>query len=274
MPRGVSVYDEARLQGRLWQPTTIAPNLVGWWDAADLSTISSPSGVSEWRDKSGNSRNFSQATGSKQPTLNIGELNGKNTISFNKTANQIMSLSNFPTSGLTAGIAVYMILKYQTITFAGNYNNIQGILTNNVYPNGFVIQDRPDLSQSLQVEHITSGSSIAASLTGAGDNQWKLLSGLMISGAGGGDIIYVNGGLKASGNWTGSFVPQSGLILGGVGVDFRTYNGSISEIIIVSNTSNMLQQVIEGYMSWKWGLQSSISPTHHFYNRPPLIGAI
>uniref|UniRef100_UPI003BA6F553 hypothetical protein n=1 Tax=Roseateles sp. TaxID=1971397 RepID=UPI003BA6F553 len=55
MPRGVSLVDEARLQGRLWTPAQVLPSL--WLDGADLSTLSmSGSSVTQWRDKSGNAR--------------------------------------------------------------------------------------------------------------------------------------------------------------------------------------------------------------------------
>jgi hypothetical protein len=81
MPRGVSPVDEARLQGRLWSPALLRTAL--WLDAADLSTISTATGVSQLRDKSGNGRNFTQGTGGTQPTLTPNGLNGRNVLSCN-----------------------------------------------------------------------------------------------------------------------------------------------------------------------------------------------
>ncbi|MFM7534993.1 MAG: LamG-like jellyroll fold domain-containing protein, partial [Acidimicrobiales bacterium] len=50
-----------------------APNLALWLDASDASTITATGGaVTEWRDKSGNNRNVSQASASARPTYNAG----------------------------------------------------------------------------------------------------------------------------------------------------------------------------------------------------------
>lgn len=54
-----------------------------WLDAADTSTIAeSLDAVSQWDDKSGNSRNVVQATGGFQPLTNTNTINGKNVIKF------------------------------------------------------------------------------------------------------------------------------------------------------------------------------------------------
>jgi len=65
MPRGVSIYDEARLQGRLWTPALERPAF--WLDVADISTMTIATGVSHWRDKSGNGANATQAAAARQP---------------------------------------------------------------------------------------------------------------------------------------------------------------------------------------------------------------
>lgn len=53
-----------------FDPRTIA-NLGAWYDAKDASTITESSGnVSQWRDKSGNTRHIGQSTGAIQPNYN------------------------------------------------------------------------------------------------------------------------------------------------------------------------------------------------------------
>jgi hypothetical protein len=75
MPRGVSPLDEARLQGRLWSPNGL--RLGAWYDASDLSTITTVSGgVSDWRDKSGNGRNLT-ATATQRPTYTANGFNNR-----------------------------------------------------------------------------------------------------------------------------------------------------------------------------------------------------
>lgn len=60
------------------------PNLYCWLDASDSSTVTLNSGnVSQWRDKSGGLRHFSQSTSAAQPAYTSSGLNGLNCITFN-----------------------------------------------------------------------------------------------------------------------------------------------------------------------------------------------
>ena len=50
--------------------------------------------------------------------------------------------------------------------------------------------------------------------------------------------------------------------------------GYISEVIIYKTLlSSSEREVIEGYLSWKWGLESKIPSTHPYKNAPPTTGA-
>lgn len=60
-------------------PTT---NIVAWYDADDGTTISIGVGVSQWDDKSGNGNHLVQSTGTEQPTVSSGAINGKDAIYF------------------------------------------------------------------------------------------------------------------------------------------------------------------------------------------------
>jgi len=54
-----------------------------WLDASDETTITESSGaVSQWDDKSGNSRHAVQGTGSAQPSTGVATINGINVIRF------------------------------------------------------------------------------------------------------------------------------------------------------------------------------------------------
>jgi len=46
--------------------------------------------------------------------------------------------------------------------------------------------------------------------------------------------------------------------------------GSINEIILYSNVLTENQRIqVEGYLTWKWGLQKSLPSNHPFYLFPP-----
>lgn len=65
-----------------FKPTQIA-GLEMWFDAADASSITLNSGnVSQWSDKSGNSRHGTQETAANQPAYSSSQQNGRGGINF------------------------------------------------------------------------------------------------------------------------------------------------------------------------------------------------
>ena len=62
-------------------PKSIA-GLQLWLDAADSSTITTGTGVSQWRDKSPAASVWAQTTGNNQPSTGTQTLNGRNVIVF------------------------------------------------------------------------------------------------------------------------------------------------------------------------------------------------
>ena len=57
-----------------------------WLDATDAATITSSGGdVSQWNDKSGNARNFTQSSATAKPKTGTRTINSKNTIDFDGT---------------------------------------------------------------------------------------------------------------------------------------------------------------------------------------------
>ena len=46
-------------------------------------------------------------------------------------------------------------------------------------------------------------------------------------------------------------------------------NGSIKEIIVLDNATDQEVQLIEGYLAWKWGLESNLPVDHPYASEPP-----
>jgi hypothetical protein len=47
-------------------------------------------------------------------------------------------------------------------------------------------------------------------------------------------------------------------------------NGDIAEILVyMTNITPFIRQQIEGYLTWKWGLQASLPSTHPYFTAPP-----
>jgi hypothetical protein len=79
-------------------PPIVLPPVSGyklWLDGSDTSTITASGGdVSQWSDKSGFDRHFTQATGANQPKTGTRTINSKNVLDFDGTNDQLVCPSS------------------------------------------------------------------------------------------------------------------------------------------------------------------------------------
>jgi hypothetical protein len=275
MPRGVSISDTAIIQRRLWTPAVLLPSL--WLDASDLSTISTVSGaVSEWRDKSNNGRHA--ATAVRQPTYTFNVYNGLNGISFTKLSAHKLDTPNFSIApnrqfcsfavisgaGLAAGINAYPRIW---VTKGTGDSQAPG-----TFPQGYFGQCSANNTAML----IAGGNSIVSpQVTGLSVTLPVLLSGRFGTAGVAADTssISANGGTIVSlGGQTG-VLSTTGIRIGSdVGTsNTSTFNSWMGEIILTTNISFAESQLVEGYLAWKWGIQTLLASNHPYINRPPLI---
>lgn len=241
-------YDEAQVQRRLWTPALLRPNLSVWLDAADISTITVATGVSQWLDKSGNGRTVSQSSSNNQPTYERNGLNDRNVISFGIDDFLLFSTSvidyrsvalvythpdtrlfstfigSVPSGGAGAfhgGVSTVFSSSYTATETLNGINRHNGVSIGNG-----TTTNRP--TTPTVAVHVPTGVQTARGLTAVGaDNR----------------------------------------------AADRTIAGIVSEIIIANVPWNKPSyETVEGYLAWKWGLQSKLSASHPFVNRPPLIG--
>lgn len=247
MPRGISLYDEAILQRRLWMPNVLSPAL--WFDAADLSTITIATGVSEWRDKSGNARHVTQSNSSFRPSYSL--TGGPNNLPHLFTTSQqryLVRSTRFDTNG------GFVITVYKKNSNGANSSSLNRVVDISGTTNG-AENDKVGFSQGLLIGESASTPS----------TDWKIAfasrSGMVKTNS----YVSIFGTLIHNG-----FSPWEAVGWGDPEYDLI---GSISEIIMlgrIPSTSSI--QLIEGYLAWKWGLQNRLIATHPFANRPPLIG--
>jgi hypothetical protein len=289
MPRGVSPIDEALLQGRMWTPALMRTAL--WLDAADLSTISTATGVSELRDKSGNGRNFSQGTGGNQPILTPDGLNGRPVLTFNGSQflNSVSPAATWNFLHNTNGSTVFAVWR------AGNVsdpNAIYGLMGNNAAASGntgfyIVYDDRASSSRNnrmlTQISRGVSGATSVFIETADGahpPNTPVMLTHIAAPGnatAASRSVLRINRTVVA--NNVDTNAPSAGnasfaLQIGGVGNNIALHTGYIAEIVVLSsNVSDPDGLRIQGYLAHKWGLPGLLVASHPYINRPPLIGA-
>lgn len=82
--------------------------LMAWYDAADTSTITIATGVSQWNDKSGNGRNLTQSVTNNQPLHNSVTLNGKPTVTFDGTNDSLRTAFT-----LTQPYMFFMVYRFE-----------------------------------------------------------------------------------------------------------------------------------------------------------------
>ena len=174
-----------------WTPAQISTAL--WLDAADAPTITlNATTVSQWNDKSGNSRNVSQANSSQQPLYTLGGLNSLNIADFDG-ANDVLNglpMSNFVTNnsysafvvGLARTIAtndgngyaneafygdaggyISMYLRSSNLIGAYNWDGANRVATNAYTPNTVVIGYSELSSGSIRIR--TNGGSETATVS-------------------------------------------------------------------------------------------------------------
>ena len=285
MPRGINIYDEARLQGRLWTPALVRPAL--WLDAADLSTISVATGVSEWRDKSGNGRHFTQGTGGTQPTFTANGLNSIPVLSFNGsqylTSPAAVSTWNFLHN--TNGSSIFVVWK------AGNIadpNAAYGLMGTNAATSANIgtyiaFDDRASVPRNNGVLAQVSGGGSTSVSAASADNLMPANTPVILS-----HIADPNNGTAANRSFvrvnktlsqinTQLTAPSASnasfaLQIGALGNNVLTLTGYIAEIVVLASVaSTAIRQQIEGHLAWKWGLRANIVDDHPFKNQPPLI---
>ena len=288
MPRGLNPYDEARLQGRLWTPNVVRPAL--WLDASDLSTITVATGVSEWRDKSGNERNFSQGTSANQPDFTPNRLNGNPAVSFNGsqwlTSPAAASIWNFLHN--TTGSTVFAIWQ------AGNNSNPNAFYTlmgNNGLASaniGFYIiyDDRLASARNDRMIILISRGVAGAQavLNQTADNAHPANTPVLLTHfadpnnatASARSILQINQTVvtnNADTNAPSASNASFALQIGAGGNNSGPTTGYIAEILVFSGILNSLNRLkIQGYLAHKWGLRNALVAAHPFINRPPLIG--
>jgi hypothetical protein len=100
------------MSGRLLRPRATGFNpksisgLVYWLDASQSSTITTATGVSEWRDAAGGSIKATQSTGNNQPAYQTAQQNGRNALYFDG-ANDAMSIGDLSASFPSAATAIF-----------------------------------------------------------------------------------------------------------------------------------------------------------------------
>jgi len=250
-----------------------------WMDANDSTKINLTNTPYYWTDKSTNAYSFTPS--STPPSIDTTILqNGKQTMKFNAAnLTHFKGPANF-TIG-TNSYALFAVFKFTSTNISGGIYNksLFGTQDNRIYMTrettnmlcGFIHTGLGVIANTLDPQ--TTAYRIMSLVI----NRKTQVSGYYV------DECFLNGASIGSYQYTTqdttNYPASSNIQLigaynsSGNGIQPGYYlTGNIAEILSYKNSFDMskhTRQQIEGYLAWKWGLQSNLPNDHEYKNAGP-----
>lgn len=220
-----------------------------WLDADDASTFSYSSGssVSQWNDKSGNGRNFTQATTSAQPIRQSSMQGGKPGLNM-ATGGTGRWIANSSYDFASSAFTVFAVCDF-------NGSNFPAMIGRN--STGALQMGARDSSANYAISRIGQATT-SSNLVPTGSNGDVIV--FKSSGISSGNIsvdLYKNGTAGSAALTLGSLGAGNKTILGASNdgaADIFGTDGYICEVIIYpSQLSDVNRNLVEAYLKTKWG---------------------
>lgn len=244
----------------LWTPAEISTSL--WLDASDGATITESGGkVSQWNDKSGNSRHATQGTLANRPTTGLVTVNGLNAIDFDGADDWLVTSGYIP-ANTSAGDLCAFIVANSTGSADRALLSTRG-LTNN----GFTFRT----NSTTQTAYFHAGATPTLTLAiSAGANVFQFVRDALSVRLG------ENGSLGSATSLSNYTVSGQNLTIGAdSGAGFSRFDGPVCEVVLLESLpTDAIREQIEGYLSWKWGLESRLPALHPYKSAAPTIGGV
>jgi hypothetical protein len=234
---------------RSFQPIDI-PGCQLWLDAADSSSITGTTSVTEWRDKSGNARHLGVGSGTTSYSLNAIKLNSS--YMFVTSPVDLSRVTVFLVSKTNPiwNQPVFVIRPNTSVSY-GSTDGLQISFYDNSYINVF--------TQTL-TQYANPGTINTTLLSAQASDR---LMTTWLNGAN--ETSATNSSTRTS--------TAQGFAIGAEWANGSYVNiiaiASIYEVIVYNTVLTTSQrQRIEGYLSQKWGIQSSLPSTQPFKQIP------
>jgi hypothetical protein len=239
-----------------------------WMDAADASTLSlSGTSVTQWRDKSISGYVF---TSPSPPVSGVNTMNGLNVVT--NQGSQYLQITNYSQTFTTCSFFVVMkptgsfgswdflgIFMSQTTGAPYFYIELSATMVPNRYSFATTVNGRDAFAGNL-------GSSSVSGIT-------YLLSGF-VTGNTSTNFQNLNGTPFESYNYnltTGGLASNlSNVTIRLAGWPSNSKSGQYAEILMFDRILPQRDyQQVEGYLAWKWGLQTSLPANHPYRANSP-----
>ena len=240
---------------RAWSPLRVSGSQL-WLDAADSSSITGTTSVTEWRDKSGNARHLGVGAGTTSYSSNAIQLNSS--YMFVDSPVNLSNVTMFILAKTTGGNNQTVFTTKSSVS--QSYNTLDGF--------GFYMDGTT--SVRLYGQYGGGVSSFATNTSTPKLFSYQS-SGTSIS-------VWMNAISQVGATLSSSRTSTAGGF--GIGAEWTNEDGgrfqnfyviaSINEVIVYNSALTTAQrQQVEGYLAWKWGLRSSLPAGHPYINFPP-----
>jgi len=241
----------------LWTPAEITT--AAWFDAADASTVTLDAGnVSQWDDKSGNGNHAVQLAGNRQPAYNSVQINDLATLTFDPVNQNLLDVNNVFLD-VTQPFSLFVVFR----------------------PTGLgarrlLLQQTNGTGTGRSLFYHEDTYNVLASLLGGGTQVLgvtPLVNGTPVLG----EMTYTSGSIKfyLNGNYENTHSKTAeyadGLFRIGANKlgNGLFWQGEIAEHLCYQRVSDENRQRVEGYLAWKWGLESNLPIGHPYKSAPP-----
>ena len=241
-----------------WTPSNIST--VFWYDPSDTVTITtSGSTVTQVADKSGNGYTLSITTAGKLgPTIGTRTLNGLNVFEYAPIDlnNQVLENNTFTYNQSAVPLCIAIIVRCDN----------EGLVDQDfIFSGTETTSPRIALRRTtVDTLEILSNSVIGTPFGSAPEDKTMLIIAKFNSTN---STIRLDGTQLASGNiGTNAF---SSMNVGASEGETQSVEGFIAEVVSFADTTK--QEIVEGYLAWKWGLTSNLPANHRYKTTAPYI---
>ena len=230
-----------------------------WLDAADPNTlILDGTDVSQWSDKSGTNNHATQTSITNRPVYSPTNKN----LQFVRTSGDYLNLPNGTLPTGNNSYAYFIVCAWnQAIDGLGIIGG-GGYGTNNAV---FALRS---FGVSRQIHHYWWNNDLTSGTNAYTVNVTLLVEATYTSG--GARATLTNGNQLVTDNPSARAQTNLNNTLGASYITSPTpeyHSGTISEVIVYNASLTQPQrEQVEGYLAWKWGLQSSLPANHPYRN--------
>ena len=230
-----------------FSPATIGGCLL-WLDASGASnyilSTSASTTITQWNDKSGN-KNHMIASGSPLIVYNV--INNRSAIYSSSSSNYFQNNNiTLPTPPYSIFIVAYNTTSGQQSRFLSGISDAHLMI-------------RTETNNTISIYNGSGGSWNVNITTSTAYTTPVLIEQINSGNSVGGMSLYING--------TQSGASVNGTATGFIGLYLGNWTGYIAEVIIYNSVLSTAQrQLVEGYLAWKWGLQTNLPAAHPYYS--------